>query len=477
MLDLVAEGRLVRRQGSGTYVAEPKMSWPLHLSSFTSQAAANGLVASTQLIAAERIRPDEDTAGRLGVGRGSSVFRIERLRLADDRPIALETSHLSAARFPRLTAYMRREQSLYQVLATIYHVAPASAEQSISTAPASPRVADLLRTDTGGPLLGLRPRSLHAARGPGQLVACWYPGASRRQDGTTRTLVALVAAPLEALAEQLAWIADRVAIGPTAQGHVLGAHLEGPFLSAARCGAQNPGHLLRPDTAAFARLAAAARGTLRSITIAPELPGALELIAAARAVGAVAAVGHTDATYAQARGGLDAGLRLATHLFNGMPPVHHREPGVVVAVLEGRIAVEIINDGIHIHPALIRLLAREPEQLLLVTDAISAAGTGDGTFLLGGQQAVVRDGTARLTATGTLAGSTLTMDAAVRRAVVECGLPIEVASAAASANPARVLGIGDRCGAIAAGHDADLVVLDDELRVLRVMAGGSWCDE
>ncbi|HEX4661326.1 MAG TPA: N-acetylglucosamine-6-phosphate deacetylase [Streptosporangiaceae bacterium] len=313
-----------------------------------------------------------------------------------------------------------------------------------------------------------------ASASPADLAAAV---AFHRQHGTTRTLVSLVAAPLEALAEQLAWIADRVAIGPTAQGHVLGAHLEGPFLSAARCGAQNPGHLLRPDTAAFARLAAAARGTLRSITIAPELPGALDLIAAARAAGAVAAVGHTDATYAQARVGLDAGLRLATHLFNGMRPVHHREPGVVVAVLEGRIAFEIINDGIHVHPALIRLLAREePEQLLLVTDAISAAGTGDGEFLLGGLQAVARDGAARLAATGTLAGSTLTMDAAVRRAVVECGLPIEVASAAASANPARVLGIGDRCGAIAVGHDADLVVLDDELRLLRVMAGGSWCD-
>lgn len=314
-----------------------------------------------------------------------------------------------------------------------------------------------------------------ASASPADLAAAV---AFHRQHGTTRTLVSLVAAPLEALAEQLAWIADRVAIGPTAQGHVLGAHLEGPFLSAARCGAQNPGHLLRPDTAAFARLAAAARGTLRSITIAPELPGALDLIAAAQAAGAVAAVGHTDATYAQARVGLDAGLRLATHLFNGMRPVHHREPGVVVAVLEGRIAFEIINDGIHVHPALIRLLAREePEQLLLVTDAISAAGTGDGEFLLGGLQAVARDGAARLAATGTLAGSTLTMDAAVRRAVVECGLPIEVASAAASANPARVLGIGDRCGAIAVGHDADLVVLDDELRLLRVMAGGSWCDE
>jgi GntR family transcriptional regulator len=188
MLDLVAEGRLVRRQGSGTYVAEPKMSWPLHLSSFTSQAVANGLVASTQLIAAERIRPDEDTAGRLGVGRGASVFRIERLRLADDRPIALETSHLSAARFPRLTTYMRLEQSLYQVLAAIYHVVPASAEQSISTAPASPRVAELLRTDTGAPMLVLGRHSFDAAGEPVEWVTSWYRG-------DRITLVAQLTAP------------------------------------------------------------------------------------------------------------------------------------------------------------------------------------------------------------------------------------------------------------------------------------------
>ncbi len=301
--------------------------------------------------------------------------------------------------------------------------------------------------------------------------------AFHRVHGTTRTLVSLVTAPLDALAEQLGWTADRVAAGPVPQGHVVGAHLEGPFLSHARCGAQNAEHLLLPDRAAFAGLVAAARGCLRSVTIAPELPGALDLIADALAAGAIAAIGHTDATYADAKAAIDAGARLATHLFNGMRPLHHREPGVIAAALVSDLACEVINDGIHVHPAITALVAQTPQRLVLVTDAIDAAGVGDGEFVLGGRQVRVRGGEARLTSTGSLAGSTLTMDAALRRAVLECGLPIEVASAGASANPARVLGLGDRCGSIVPGHDADFVVLDDDLRVVRVMASGAWCGE
>jgi N-acetylglucosamine-6-phosphate deacetylase len=301
--------------------------------------------------------------------------------------------------------------------------------------------------------------------------------AFHRAHGTTRTLVSLVTAPLDALAEQLGWVADRVGMGPTPQGHVVGAHLEGPFLSQARCGAQNAEYLLAPDRAAFARLITAARGCLRSVTIAPELPGALDLVADAVAAGTIAAIGHTDATYADARAAIDAGARLATHLFNGMRPLHHREPGVIGAALEADLVCEVINDGIHVHPAIIALVARTPQRLVLITDAIDAAGVGDGEFVLGGRQVRVRGREARLTSTGSLAGSTLTMDAAVRRAVLDCGLPIEVASVGASANPARVLGLGDRCGAIVPGYDADFVVLDDDLRVLRVMAGGAWCGE
>jgi len=176
LLDLVAEGRLVRRQGSGTYVAEPKMTWPLHLTSFTEQAAANGFTASTQLISAGRIRADDDIARRLAVDVGASVFRIERLRLADERPMAVEMAHLSAARFPQLTRRIRRQQSLYVVLANVYGVVPVSAEESIETAPASPREAALLHTDTGTPMLVLGRHSFDASGEPVEWVTSWYRG-------------------------------------------------------------------------------------------------------------------------------------------------------------------------------------------------------------------------------------------------------------------------------------------------------------
>jgi N-acetylglucosamine-6-phosphate deacetylase len=149
---------------------------------------------------------------------------------------------------------------------------------------------------------------------------------------------------------------------------------------------------------------------------------------------------------------------------------------VIGAALASDLACEVINDGIHVHPAITTLVAGTPERLVLITDAIAATGVGDGEFALGGQPVQVRGGEARLTSTGALAGSTLTMDDAVRRAVLDCGLPIEVASAAASANPARVVGIDDSCGAIVAGREADFVVLDDDLRIARIMAAGVWCD-
>jgi N-acetylglucosamine-6-phosphate deacetylase len=289
-----------------------------------------------------------------------------------------------------------------------------------------------------------------------------------RTHGTTRSLISLVTAPVAELCEQLGWIADLV--GP----QVAGAHLEGPFLAHARCGAQNPASLLIPDIHTLRKLLTAGRGQLRSITIAPELPGALDLIAASVRAGVIAALGHSDATYAQAMAGFAAGATLATHVFNGMGPLHHREPGVVGAALDSGLACEVINDGAHVHAAIIRLIASDPKRLVLVTDAIDAAGAGDGDYVLGGQAVRVVDGHARLKSTGALAGSTLTMDDAVRRSVIECGLPIEVAAEAASSNPARVLGMSDRCGAIAPGLEADLVVLDDALRVVRVMKGGQW---
>jgi len=291
--------------------------------------------------------------------------------------------------------------------------------------------------------------------------------AFHRGHGTTTTLVSLVTAPVDALCAQLGWAADLADAG-----EIAGAHLEGPFLSHVRCGAQNPDHLLEPDLDAFDRMVEAARGHLKVITIAPELPGALELVDAAVRAGVIAAVGHTDASYEQATAAFAHGATLATHLFNGMRPIHHREPGPVLASLDAGVHCETINDGIHLHPAVLReVLARGSDRLVLITDAIDASGVGDGEYVLGGQQVWVKDGAARL-ANGSLAGSSLTMDSAFARAVGN-GVPVAVAAAAASANPARVLGLDDR-GALVAGARADLVVLDADHRVQRVMRGGEW---
>jgi N-acetylglucosamine-6-phosphate deacetylase len=301
--------------------------------------------------------------------------------------------------------------------------------------------------------------------------------AFHRRHGTTATLVSLMTAPVDELCEQLSWAGQLVRRGPTPGGHVLGSHLEGPFLSPTRRGAQNPAHLIAPDRAVLDRLIAAADGGLRMVTLAPELDGAVALIAPLRRQGVIVAMGHSDATFEQASAAIRAGANHATHLFNAMPSLHHRAPGLVGAALEAGIPCELINDGRHLHPAVVGLVARMISCPVLVTDAIDASGVGDGTFVLGGQEVRVHKGEARLTSTGSLAGSTLTMSETLRRAVHDSGLSVEQASAATSANPARALGLEASIGSIAPGRRADLVVLDDDLHVTAVMAGGGWCDE
>lgn len=320
---------------------------------------------------------------------------------------------------------------------------------------------------------------LHMHGGGGHSVAASRDQMARAvayhaSHGTTATLVSLMTAPVEDLIEQLGWAAELTHSGPTPDGCVLGAHLEGPFLSQRRCGAQNQTYMIAPDRPAFERLLRAADGTLRMMTLAPELAGALELIALLREAGVIAALGHSDATYEQAIAAIRAGANHATHLFNAMRPLHHREPGLVGAAFDAGIACELINDGTHVHPAVVRLAFELASCPVLVTDAIDAAGVGDGLFELGGQSVEVHDGEARLSSSGSLAGSTLTMDRALRGAVKSSGLSIERASAAASANPARVLGLDGQIGSIAPGLRADLVVLDDALEVLDVSVAGSW---
>ncbi|MDT4918152.1 MAG: GntR family transcriptional regulator, nutrient-sensing system regulator [Pseudonocardiales bacterium] len=176
LAELVGEGRLVRRQGSGTYVAEPKVSWPLRMTSFTEQANATGRAASTELIDARRDRATDEIAERLRLQPGAPVHSIERLRLVDDTPMALETSHLSATRFPGLAKHLRRSDSLYRVLRDEYGVVPVSAEETIETASATPREAELLNTETGAPILMLSRHSFDADGEPVEWVRSWYRG-------------------------------------------------------------------------------------------------------------------------------------------------------------------------------------------------------------------------------------------------------------------------------------------------------------
>ena len=308
-----------------------------------------------------------------------------------------------------------------------------------------------------------------------------------RRHGSTTIVASLVTAPLTDLDARAAMLA-----GLAREGVIAGLHLEGPFLSAARCGAQDPRHMIAPDVAAFERLHAAAAGQLRVITVAPELPGATALIKAAAQAGVIAAVGHTDATADITSAAVDAGASHATHLFNGMRPLHHREPGPVGALLDrDEVSCEVIADGVHVHNTAIRLVARAcgPGRLVLVTDAMAAAGMPEGRYRLGSMQVDVARGVARLAAeaepaaagagagpAGAIAGSTATMAGVVRRAVA-AGLPVTDVAAAASTTPARLLGLVERTGALRAGLHADLVVCDEEFGLRAVMRQGEWLGE
>lgn len=247
-------------------------------------------------------------------------------------------------------------------------------------------------------------------------------------------------------------------------GDLAGIHLEGPYLAVHRCGAHDPTLLRAPDLVEFQRILRVGRGHVRMITLAPELPGALELIRAAVSEGVVPAVGHTDADYATVCAAFDAGATVATHLFNQMRPLHHRDPGPVVAALnDDRVTVEVINDGLHLHPAVVRMVwaAAGVSRTVLVTDAMAAAGLGDGDYTLGGLHVQVREGTARLASTGAIAGSTITLADAVRRAVRDLGVSLVEALHTASTVPAAALRLTD-VGALLPGRYADLVVLDSK---------------
>lgn len=296
-----------------------------------------------------------------------------------------------------------------------------------------------------------------------------------RRHGTTRTLTSLVTSPVDRMAAAARTVAQIMRSGDALGASIAGIHLEGPFLNPRYRGAHHTDFVLPPDVKALRHMLDAAAGAVRVVTLAPELEGAMDLIRELAAAGAIASVGHTDATYEQARHAFDEGARTATHLFNAMRPFQHRDPGPAAAALtHDAVVCELINDGIHLHDGSIALAlkAAGADRIAFVTDATSATGMRDGRFGLGPMTILARAGKVTLLDGTTNAGSTLTMDRAVRHAVNCVGVPILDAAKAAATTPARVLGLQDQTGSIVAGKDADLVVLSETLHVRAVIARG-----
>jgi N-acetylglucosamine-6-phosphate deacetylase len=293
--------------------------------------------------------------------------------------------------------------------------------------------------------------------------------AVHRAHGTTRSVISLVSNPIDRLLLSLALIADLTAIDPL----VLGSHLEGPFLSPGQRGAHNPAFLCEPGPEMLEELLGAARGTLRQLTIAPELPDALEAIGVLTEAGVVVAVGHTEADYDLAARAFEIGARILTHAFNAMPGIHHRKPGPVLAAVDNEsTTLELVLDGVHVHPRVAKLaFEAAPGRIALITDAMAATDSADGHYTLGSLDVTVFDGRAVLAGTTSIAGSTLTQDVALRIAVAS-GVDPRAAVEALTATPAAALSLDHRLGRLKVGYAADAVLLNHEWAVQRVWAAG-----
>ncbi|MCX5287269.1 N-acetylglucosamine-6-phosphate deacetylase [Streptomyces sp. NBC_00183] len=295
---------------------------------------------------------------------------------------------------------------------------------------------------------------------------------THRQHGTTTLVASTVTGEMDFLARRAGLLSELAE-----QGDIAGIHFEGPFISPCRKGAHSERLLRDPDPAEVRKLIDAAHGTAKMVTLATELPGGIDSVRLLTEHGVIAAIGHTDARYEQTMEAIEAGATVATHLFNAMPALGHRTPGPIAALLEDeRITVELINDGTHLHPASLQLAFHHAgaNRVAFITDAMDAAGFGDGRYMLGPLEVEVSEGVARLVEGGSIAGSTLTLDRAFKRAVTVDGLPVEDVVTAISANPAKLLGMYDTVGSLEPGKDADLVILDHQFDLKGVMRRGEW---
>ncbi|MBN3525596.1 N-acetylglucosamine-6-phosphate deacetylase [Paenibacillus apiarius] len=295
------------------------------------------------------------------------------------------------------------------------------------------------------------------------------------EHGTTAMLATSMTQSREALDRVMVAVDDYMKQGMK-YTQLAGVHLEGPFVNPKYKGAQNAEFMIDPQIGWFEDWHARFPGLMKQVSLAPERNNALEAIRWLRAHAVNAAAAHTAATYDEVTRAANAGLNQAVHTFNAMTPIHHRDPGVAGAVLtDDRITAEIIADGIHVHPACIKMLTRSkaPGKLVIITDAMSAAGMPDGQYDLGGLAVTMRHGVCRLTEGDSLAGSTLTMIQAFKNMVNFVGLTVPEVSQLASLNPAQQIGIADVTGSIEIGKQADLVWTDPELNIQRVWVKGS----
>jgi N-acetylglucosamine-6-phosphate deacetylase len=294
-------------------------------------------------------------------------------------------------------------------------------------------------------------------------------------EGTTAFLATTMTAEPAAIEKTLVTVRDFMQTQSKPQGaEILGVHLEGPFIAAAKMGAQPGDKIIAPDVALMRNWQALSGNTIKLVTLAPEMPDSHALIHYLRQQNIIASIGHTNATYVETVSAINAGCTHATHLFNAMRGIHQREPGAVTALLLAtNVMVELILDGVHLHPAIVQLVLQTKglDNIVLVTDAMRAKCLADGCYELGGQEVAVSKGEARL-ADGTLAGSVLTMSSALQNMLAFTGCNLADALRMVAENPAKVLGLFERKGSIAVGKDADIAVLDEDLNVVLTVCGG-----